>query len=337
MKVLFDHSMPFFLAHGGTQVQLEQTQNALTKLGIKVEPVRWWDLQQTGDIIHYLGRPNETYIQLAHKKGMRIIMAELLGGVGARSKRALALQRLAIFGIRRVAPKTLLYRMAWESYQLIDACIALTPWEAYLMQYLFSAPKERIHVVPNGVEAHFFRSAAAARGQWLVCTSTITEVKRILEASQAAVLAQTPLWVIGNPYAATDPYAQAFFSLVKQHPRILRYEGAIYDREKLAGIYREARGFIMLSQWESLSLSALEAAACQCPLLLSDLPWARSIFNKQAMFCPISSPEQTAPVLKEFYEQAPKLPTPDQPKSWEEVAQNLVSIYNLVLSQGIRV
>ena len=40
--------------------------------------------------------------------------------------------------------------------------------------------------------------------------------------------------------------------------------------------YREARGFVLLSAMESLSLSALEAAACECPLFLSDLPWARS-------------------------------------------------------------
>ena len=38
-------------------------------------------------------------------------------------------------------------------------------------------------------------------------------------------------------------------------------------------------------QWESSSLSALEAAACQRPLFLNDLPWARDAFKDRATCC----------------------------------------------------
>src|SRR6185503_2412225 len=108
---------------------------------------------------------------------------------------------------------------------------------------------------------------AAERGRWLVCTAIITERKRVLELAQAALHAQTPIWIIGKPYSETDPYFQEFLALAKTHPEVIRYEGAISDRQRLAQIYREARGFVLLSKWESLSLSALEAAACGCPVL----------------------------------------------------------------------
>jgi glycosyltransferase involved in cell wall biosynthesis len=222
--------------------------------------------------------------------------------------------------------------MAWDAYRLADACIANTAWEAHLMHYLFGAPKERVHVVPNGVEEIFLNSAPAARGSWLVCTTTITERKRVLELAEAAVRARTPVWIVGRAYADTDPYAQKFFALAKQQPQILRYEGAISDRARLARIYREARGFVLLSAMETRSLSAEEAAACECPLLLSDLPWARSTFGGHAGYCPVVAPERTAGLLRKFYDAAPSLKPPPKPASWPEVGRQFKAVYEGVLN-----
>jgi glycosyltransferase involved in cell wall biosynthesis len=200
------------------------------------------------------------------------------------------------------------------------------------MHYLFGVSKGRIYVVPNGVEEVFLDSPKAARGRWLVCTATITSRKCVLELAQAAVCSQTPVWIIGKPYSESDPYAQSFFALARRYPQILRYEGAIADRTGLAQIYREARGFVLLSSMESLSLSALEAAACECPLLLSDLPWARSTFGDAAWYCPVVSPERTAIFLRKFYDAAPSLNPPPKPAAWSDVARQLKAIYERVLN-----
>lgn len=56
MKVLFNCQVPFAFAHGGMQIQMEQTQAALTQVGVPVEPLRWWDEIQTGEILHHFGR-----------------------------------------------------------------------------------------------------------------------------------------------------------------------------------------------------------------------------------------------------------------------------------------
>src|SRR5207249_6996134 len=179
-------------------------------------------------------------------------------------------------------------------------------WEGFLMHDLFGAPKEKIHVVPNGVEEVFFGSAKLERGPELVCTATITERKRVLELAEAAIQAKTPLWVIGKPYSPDDPYAKRFLHLAGQHKEILRYEGPVRDRSILADIYRRARGFVLLSTMETLSLSAGEAAACGCPLLLSDLPWARTVYGSQADYCPVNtSTNSRAEVIRKFYDEAP--------------------------------
>jgi glycosyltransferase involved in cell wall biosynthesis len=332
MKVLFDYHTPFALAHGGLQHQIIRMKAALEQAGVEADYLRWWDAAQRADIIHFIGRPTPEYITFAHGQNCRVIVAELLTATGSRSRGELAAQKILTRVLRKILPGAFAARMAWDAYRLADACIANTAWEAHLMHYLFGAPKERVHVVSNGVEEIFLNSAPAARGSWLVCTATITERKRVLELAQAAVCAQTPLWIVGGAYADTDPYAQKFFSLARQQPQILRYEGAIADRMRLARIYREARGFVLWSAMETRSLSAEEAAACECPLLLSDLPWARSTFAGHAGYCPVAGPERTSGFLREFYDAVPSLKPPPRPASWPEVARQFKAVYESVLN-----
>jgi glycosyltransferase involved in cell wall biosynthesis len=333
MKVLFNCYVPFMLAHGGAQIQIEQTMAALVKNGVTVEPFRWWDEAQTGDVLQHFGRFPEDLIRLAQQKGFKVVVAELLTEQGSRSLARAKLQKILRHLLSLALPRRRLALFNWDSYRLADACVLLTEWEAFLLKELYGAPPEKIHVVPNGVEDVFLNSQPALRGPWLVCTATITERKRVLELAEAAVLAQTPLWVIGKPYSDLDAYAQRFSALAKAHPRTLRYEGPIQDRVKLAQAYREARGFVLLSAMESLSLSALEAAACECPLLLSRLPWATTVFRENACYCPAaSSAARTAGYLRQFYDAAPGLKPPPRPLTWLEVGQQLKRLYDALLS-----
>jgi len=320
------------LAHGGTQTQIEQTKSGLEKIGIEVEFLRWWDDKQTGDVIQNFGRIPAEIVRAAHEKGIKVVMLELLTDAGSRSPLRLELEKWVRRIGRRVFPRNLLTTLSWDSYQLADACIANTPWEAGLLQQLFDTPQEKIHIVPNGVEEVFLESKPVQRGKWLVCTATVTERKRVVELAEAAMISKTPLWIIGRPYSETSPYGQRFLEMTRMHPQLLRYEGPMTDRPKLAQAYREARGFVLLSTMETLSLSAGEAAACGCPLLLSDLPWARTSFGNDATYCPITSPDATAKVLKDFYQRAPDLPGPKRPLSWVDVAQRLKEIYDKLLT-----
>ena len=332
MKIIFDCHVPAMLAHGGAQIQMEQTSRALQAIGVNAEFMHWWDSQQTADLIHFFGRMPVDQVRFAQRKGIKVIIAELLTAQGSRSPGQLRRQKLISRTVERLAPRSFTAAFNWDSYRLADACVALTPWEAHLMNYLFDAAPEKTFVVPNGVEEIFFHLPKVERGPWLVCTATITERKRVLELAEAAVAAQTPTWIIGKAYADNDPYAEKFFHLAKTYPDFVRYEGANNDRAKLAEIYRGARGFVLLSTMESLSLSALEASACECPLLLSDLPWARTTFKETASYCPITNTAGTAAVLRKFYDAAPTLPGPPKPATWTEVARQLKAVYEKVLN-----
>lgn len=333
MKILVNCTLPFALAHGGQAIQIQQTMAALSAIGVAIEPLRWWDEAQTGDLILYFGRMPADQIRFAHQKGFKVVLSDLLTAQGSQTVGQRAVRRLFRWGAEHFAPPGFAAAFNWEPYQLADGFLTLTAWEKYLMSYKFGAASEKIFVVPNGVEEVFFLSPKIVRGEWLVCTATLTERKRVLELAQAAIAAQTPVWIIGKAYAEHDGYAQKFLAVARDNPRFVRYEGGISDRVKLAEIYRAARGFVLLSTMESLSLSALEAGACECPLLLSDLPWAHSAFGNAAMFCPVTnSTPVTAAVLRKFYAAAPALPAPPPPPTWKEIAEQLKSVFEKVLA-----
>jgi glycosyltransferase involved in cell wall biosynthesis len=332
MKILLNCNVPFLLAHGGAQIQIEQTRAALEKIGLDVDYLRWWDDSQKADVIHHFGRFSGPLIRLAHNKGIKVVMADLLTEQGSRSRAHLRAHRWVSRLLKLTLPGITARAFDWEAYIVADACVALTAHEAWLMNYQFDAPPEKVHVVPNGVEEVFLQSKPVARGKWLVCTTTVTERKRVLELAEAAVQAQTPLWIIGRAYADSDPYSARFLELAGCHRDVIRFDGPIRERDRLAGAYREARGFVLLSAMESLSLSALEAAACECPLLLSDLPWARSVFRDSVSYCPVTKTvSRTAAVLRRFYDDAPKLPPPPKPLTWIEVAKQLRALYESLL------
>jgi glycosyltransferase involved in cell wall biosynthesis len=330
VKILFDYSQPFFLAHGGFQIQIEQTRQGLIDCGLEVDFARWWDPAQKGDVIHFFERPFPAYVRAAHQKGMKVVFSPLHSGTGSRGRWQLRLQRMSNRLAESVVPSQFLVRLGCESYRIADACVVATEWEAHLVRYLFRAPAEKVHVVPNGVEKVFTHASGVQRGPWLVTTAVVSPRKRPVETAQAAIAAQTPYWLIGKPFAESDSYYQQWIALCRAYPQWLRYEGSVENRAQLAAIYQQARGFVLLSQAESLSLSATEAAACGCPLLLSDLPWARSAFGTSASYCPVIGVETTAQFLRTFYDKAPALPPPPQPKDWMAVGQMFKGIYESV-------
>ena len=334
MKVLLDSNVPFALAHGGAQIQIEQTKKGLEGVGVEVDWLRWWDAGQKADVIHFFYRPLPAMLKMAAKKGIKTVFCELLTGVGSRSARKRWAQKILIKVCKRTLPAGFIERLCWDAYQLADASIALTSWEKKLMVEMFSAKPGRVHVVPNGVEDIFFPKAEpkTEKSKYLICTATITERKRVVELAEAAILAQVPVWVIGDPYSKREPYYKKFVSVVESSKGLVKYEGGISDRAKMATIYKSASGFVLFSSMESLSLSALEAAAGKCPLLLADLPWARSTFGDGATYCRLGPGKQESRALKDFYKSIDKAPRASVPYRWSEVGTQLKQIYDSLLA-----
>lgn len=328
MKVIFSHSLPFFLAHGGSQTLIEELMRGLRNCGVDVEPERWWDENQTGDILHFVGRPYRSNVLLAKKKGFKVVLTDLLDTVAARSPSKLFVQRTLMRAIHRFAP-TMTERVAWDVYREFDAMVFALSHESEVAQYLFKAPPERCHVIPWGLQSQALAALKESKPEedYLISIASITPRKSTLQLARAAKDAEVPVLFVGKPFSEADPYFSEFKSLVDG--KFVRYAGFVSNDEKVR-LLRAARGFALLSWGESGCVAVYEAAAAGLPLFLTDAPWARSGYPGADPIC-FANPDahtETVRALKKFYAQSHRLTRTTFPLlSWDQIAQRYVDLY----------
>jgi glycosyltransferase involved in cell wall biosynthesis len=319
------------------QTQLEAIMRELAALGVEVEPERWWDERQTGDVLQYFGRPPSVqHVRLAQQKGRRVVMFENLDQTASRSRLALFGQR-CLTRLGRAALAGLTVRLAWEVYRELDAMIYVTPIEWATAQYLFDADPARGHVIGHGLEVEALAALSEPEPpeDYLVSVATIAPRKNTVRLAQAARAAGVPVVFLGKPYATDDPYFREFEALVDG--KFVRYPGFVSEAEKFRWL-RGARGFVLCSQFESGCIAVYEAAAAGLPMLLSDRPWAAQVYGAVPgieFVVPERAPLATR--LKDFFSRAHRQTQPTFPvPSWRTVAAAYLRVYEQTLAHPVK-
>jgi glycosyltransferase involved in cell wall biosynthesis len=329
MKILFDHSSPFLLAHGGVQVQIEETKSALQRARVDVEFVRWWDEQQDGDAIHYFGPISNTYLTLAHRKCIPVVLTSFFSSTCNRSDNRLRAQGLLTRGLLALPGwDSVKSQLQWRTYREASQVIVGLEAERRVLQVVYGLPLSRISVVPLGLKKIYANVPLARRqGAYLISTGTIYDVKRSIELAQLARDAQVPILFAGDPYSGNDPYWKEFQRLIDD--RFVLYARYVTDAEML-NLLSSARGFVLYSKYENWSLAAHEAAACGLPLLLPDMKWSRERFGDEASYFRSNSAKSSAKTLRDFYACNDRVPPRIEHYSWDDVAVRLIKIYENV-------
>jgi glycosyltransferase involved in cell wall biosynthesis len=332
MKVLIDHSSPFLLAHGGAQVQIEQTKSALERIGIEVEFVRWWDDQQRGDVIHYFGSIPHHYLDLAHQKKIPVVLTAILSSTCNRSNFRLSLQRIVVRTLLSVPGWSSIQRqLQWSTFRKADTVVVGLNTECRVLERVYGVPRDRIAIVPLGLDEPYLQSMSkSVRESHLITVGTIRDVKRSVDLAKMAREAEVPILFVGDPYSDEDPYWHRFQGLIDGH--FVMHKPHVHDTGVIKDLYSRARGFALFSQYENWSLATHEASACGLPLLLPNMKWSRECFGDGATYFPGDNFKMNSQILRDFYNAAPSLPSPhDGLYSWDYVALQLVDVYNTVL------
>jgi glycosyltransferase involved in cell wall biosynthesis len=335
MKVLLNHSCPFLLAHGGMQIQIEQTTAALNSAGIEAEPLRWWDAAQRGDLIHYFGAAPLDHIHLMQARGIPLVMTSLFSATCNRPEARLRRQGRFVRTILKLPfGEGIKQQLSWRSYGLCAANVVGLEAERRVLELVYGIPPEKVAVVPLGLDKTFLEAGPGRRdGDYLICAGTIAPKKNSTVIARLARAAQVPVLFVGKPYAKTDPCWAEFQGLLDG--RWVRHQPHLADPAAMVALLKSARGAVVMSDFENWCLAAHEAAACGLPLLLSDLNWSRERFGNQAhYFDRIGFSPHNVEILKQFYAAAPGLPAPAVKLfSWAEAAVQLKTVYERVLNQ----
>jgi glycosyltransferase involved in cell wall biosynthesis len=135
-----------------------------------------------------------------------------------------------------------------------DAVVAVSEFTKEEVVALASVPRERIRVVPNGVDEVFTPSGPSAEGSYLLVVATLEPRKNLGRAVEAARIAGIELRVVG---------ARGWGGV-----EVPGWIGEIPDTE-LATLYRGARCVLYPSLYEGFGLPVLEAMACGTPVVTS--------------------------------------------------------------------
>lgn len=334
MKILFDHHLPFLMAHGGVQIQIEKTKSALESVGIEVEFMRWWDETQRGDAVHFFSAPNPAYIDHAHTRGLPVVVTQMFSATCNRTDLSLKRQGMMVrFLLGLPFGQGVKQQLTWDTFRHCDQNIVGLEAEKNVLRTVYKVTEERISVVPLGLSEPYMRAGTGSRSQpHLICTGTITPVKNTVALAQMARAAEIPILFVGKPYSETDLYWKQFKNLIDDH--FVKYHPFVFKEMEMIELLHQARGFVLMSRHENWCLSAHEAVACGLPILVQDQKWSRERFGSQCRyFKKIGFSEPNVQILRTFWEDAPKLfPPKIKLFSWTEVAEKLRGVYERVLS-----
>ena len=333
MKILINCPLPFALAHGGRSIQVEQTKAGLEAAGVEVEYLRWWDERQRGDLIHYFGAAPLDQLEHAQDKGIPVVMTNLFTAACNRAESQLRRQGWLVQSILR-APfgEGIKQQLSWRSYSRCAANVVGLEAERRVLELVYKIPRERVDVVPLGLERVYLEAGAGRReGDYLICAGTITRRKNSVALARLARAAEAPILFVGKPYAETEAYWREFQGLVDG--RWVRHQPHVGDPAAMVALVKAARGAVVMSDYENWCLTAHEAAACGVPVLLPRQNWSLERFGPQAQyFDGIGFSPRNRDILRQFYADTPGLPAPAiQLLGWDEAGRRLKAVYERVL------
>lgn len=172
----------------------------------------------------------------------------------------------------------------WLQKQVISKLDRLTVVSAALRAHAISlAYREDVEVIPMGVDLITTFTPPVASGRSsdeLLFVGRLAEPKgvRYLIMAMPEILKkhpQTILSIVGDGPARESLLQKAAVSGVDQH---VRFHGALENSE-LRELYRNAAIFVSPSLTEGLGLALIEALACECPVVASDLPAIRDVVS----------------------------------------------------------
>ncbi len=141
-------------------------------------------------------------------------------------------------------------------------------------------PSEKVKYIPNGINSDIkitakkedYISFAAGRMLPDKGCHTFLEALDLLEKREHAI-------IMGDLKQNLD-YENKLLQLQKKVGNIL-FTGLIKEKEKLFNIIYSSKFFVFPSENESMSMMLLEVAALKVPIICSDIPENRDVFNDE--------------------------------------------------------
>lgn len=158
--------------------------------------------------------------------------------------------------------------------RLADKVVAVTALEEERITEQFRVPRARIAVIPNGLDTRHFRDLGQAREPGLLLgVGRLAPVKGFDLAIEALARLRGQGRDVRLVLAGEDGGSAADLRAAAQRLGVaahVAFPGRV-DAAQLLTLYNRAQLLLMPSRYEAFGITALEAVACGCPALVSDV------------------------------------------------------------------
>ena len=232
-----------------------------------------------------------------------------------------------------------------------DAVIAVSECSQRDAMRLYGTPTEKIHVIPEGVDAHFrpvsqqqvdrVRAKYHLPEQFILSVGTIEPRKNypllfeVLAARREQGLAPWPLAIAGKPGWLYKPILKRMNELGLQD--LIHLTGFFPD-DDLPALYNAATLLAMPSRYEGFGLPVLEAMACGTPVVCSNTSSLPEVAGQAALLAPpddarawaeaiarvMSDDALRSQLRQRGFNQAARF-------SWEQAARQTADLYRRVI------
>jgi glycosyltransferase involved in cell wall biosynthesis len=222
---------------------------------------------------------------------------------------------------------------------LADIVLPNSISEANLLVQDFGLSRQKILVVPNGVDMTFFNSDPNLFkdkyeiDDFVLSVANIGSRKNTLALIQTMQAERIPLVLVGTTNPA-DMYCKLCMKVAKKGQTI--FLGKIpHASPMLASAYAAAKVHAQISWFETPGLSSLEAALVGCNIVVSDRGSTRDYFKNYAWYCNPAEAHSIRNAIAEAYH---------SPKSydlkfhvlneftWDKAAKKTMDAYQQVLT-----
>jgi glycosyltransferase involved in cell wall biosynthesis len=168
--------------------------------------------------------------------------------------------------------------------------------------------ESKIHVVPNGLSEEFrpkqaseHEGALDLKDPFFLYVGSLEPRKNLgclLKAWDEAAFKDWKLVIVGDRNQIFESV-----SLKMDSPRVL-FMGRLGNWDLLS-LYRTAHAFVSPSVYEGFGLPPVEAMACGCPCVVSDIPPHREVCDSAPMYVPAHSFKNWVDALREAADWSP--------------------------------
>lgn len=342
LKILTITPLSAGVVNGGVRTQSFQTVKYLDRPGVHIDLFNPWEPVKPDqyDIIHVFLAGNETLSiarQLSSANTKLVISPVFYTRRGYSAiKAAIRFEKVFQPFVKGIFTD---YGIKAEICQSADAILPNTSAEANLIEEGFRISKDKIKVIPNGVNLQFkeatpdyFFQKHGIKNFVLFVGDPSAARKNVWRLIKAFEDIDHDLVIIGS--FGNDAYSRDCRELAGLNDRILLIDSVQNNDPLLASAYAAADTFVLPSLFETPGIAALEAALANCKIAITRFGGTDEYFGDEAFYLdPKSIPSIVKTVqsaLDSDYSDVLKKVI-SKKYSWKNVADMTLDVYKNLL------